>query len=213
MNTNGEDTLTTLTTGGEDTSKTPFTTHDYPVTTPHDVTDDSCDDIDGIYNIHCPHDWDQVTKMTTRWWQGWLTALTDAVVNLVWRPMWLLLMTCDNWSDDQNTTPMTPATPAILTTLTTVGDYLGLSMWRPVDDPRYFLDNIWRLHLAIFIATVESCLSCWQQSQKHYYHHILKLVVWYHMQKTNNTQSSSTQYSNQIPSRQAHLISNRHVWL
>ena len=56
LKTNGEDTLTTPTTDGEDTLTTRFTTHNYLVTTPHDVTDDPCDDIDGLYGIHCPHD-------------------------------------------------------------------------------------------------------------------------------------------------------------
>ena len=139
MKTNGEDILTTPTTGDEDTLTTPFTTHDYLVTTTHDITDDPCDNIDDLYDIHCPHDWDQVTKRTTRWWQGWLTTLTDNVANLVWWPMWLLLMTHDDQSDDQNMTP---------TTLTTTGDYLWWSMWQPVDDPGNFLttsdDSIWQ---------------------------------------------------------------------
>ena len=126
-------------TGGESTLTTPFTTHNYLVTTLHDVTDDPCDNIDDLYDSHCPHDSDQVTKRTTRWWQGWLTTLTDDVGNLVWRPMWLLLTTRDDRSDDQNTTP---------TTLTTTGDYLWWSMRWPVDDPGNFLmtsyDSIWR---------------------------------------------------------------------
>ena len=29
----------------------------------------------------------------TRWWQGWLTTLTDDMANLLWRPMWLLHLT------------------------------------------------------------------------------------------------------------------------
>jgi hypothetical protein len=37
LKTNGEDALMTLTTDGEDTLATPFTTHDYLVTTPHDL--------------------------------------------------------------------------------------------------------------------------------------------------------------------------------
>jgi hypothetical protein len=56
MKTNGEDILTTPTTGGEDTLTNLFKTHDYLVTTPHDVTDDLCYDIDDLYDIHCPHD-------------------------------------------------------------------------------------------------------------------------------------------------------------
>ena len=43
-------------TDGEETLTTPFTTHDYLVTTPHDVTDNPCDDIDDLHGIHCPHD-------------------------------------------------------------------------------------------------------------------------------------------------------------
>jgi hypothetical protein len=57
----------------------------------------------------------------------------------------------DDQSDDQNTT---------LTTLPTTGDYLGRSMWQPVDNPQHFLDDIWWLHLVIFITKVKSCLSC-----------------------------------------------------
>ena len=49
LKTNGEDTLTNSMTGREDTLTTPFTTHDYLVTTLHDITDDPCDDIDGLY--------------------------------------------------------------------------------------------------------------------------------------------------------------------
>ena len=64
--TNGKDTLTTLMTDDEDTLTTPFMTHDYLVTTLHDVTDDPCDDIDYLYAIHCPHDRDQVTKKMTK---------------------------------------------------------------------------------------------------------------------------------------------------
>jgi len=52
--TNREDTLMTPTADGEDTLTTHFTTHNYLVTTPHDVTDDPCDDIDDLYGIHCP---------------------------------------------------------------------------------------------------------------------------------------------------------------
>ena len=44
--TNCEDTLTTLTTIGEDTLTPPVMTHDYLMTTLHDVNDDQCDDID-----------------------------------------------------------------------------------------------------------------------------------------------------------------------
>jgi hypothetical protein len=67
---------------------------------------------------------------------AWLTTQRDNVVNLVWRPMWLLLTTCDDQSDDQNMTP---------TTLTTMGHYVGQSMLWPVGDPWIF---------AIFIAKV-----------------------------------------------------------
>ena len=157
LTTNGDDILTTLKNNGKDTLNTPFTTHDYLLTTLHDVTDDPCDNIDDSYDIHCPHDWDQVMKRTTTWQKGRLMSLTDDVVNLVWWPMWLLLTTCDDRSDNPNTTP---------TTLMTTGDYLWRSMWWPVDDPRKFLDNNWWLHLAIFIAKVESCLSCWVQCPK-----------------------------------------------
>ena len=109
-------TLTTPATGGEDTLMTPFMTHDCLMTTPDNITDDACDDIDNLYDIHCPHDWDQVTKRTSRWQQEWLTTLNDDVANLVWWQMWLLLTTRDDWSDDNNMNP---------TTLTSTGDYLG----------------------------------------------------------------------------------------
>ena len=125
--------------GGEDTLTAPFTTHDYLVTTPHDITDNPCDDIGDLYCIHCPQNWDQLMKRTTRWWQGWLTTPIDNMVNVAWWPMWLLLMTCDDQSDDQNTTP---------TTLMTTGHYLGWSMWWPIEDPENFLmtsdDSIWQ---------------------------------------------------------------------
>ena len=130
VKTNGEDTLTTPMTDGEVTLMTPFTTHNYLVTTPHDITDDPCDDLDDLYGIHCPHDWDQVTKRMTRWRQGLRTTPTDDMVNLVWQPMWRLPMTREHQSDDRNRTP---------TTLMTTGDYLGWSMLWPVDDPRNFL--------------------------------------------------------------------------
>ena len=138
VKTNGKDTLMTPRTDGEDTLKTLFTTHNYLVTTPNDITDNPCDDIDDLYG-HCPHDWDQVMKRTTRWQQERLATPTDDVASLVWWPMWLLLTTREDQSDDQHTTPMT---------LMTTGDYLGWSMWRPVDDPGNFLttfdDSIWR---------------------------------------------------------------------
>jgi hypothetical protein len=119
---------------------TPSTTHDYLVTTLHDITNSRCDDIDDLYGIHCPHDWDQVTKRTTRWWQGWLTTPTDDVANLVWRPMWLLLTTCDDLSDGQNMTPMT---------LTTMGDQLPLMIhvttcWWPWKFSMTSDEFIWR---------------------------------------------------------------------
>ena len=41
-----EDTLTTLMTSGEDTLMTSVATRDHFVTTPNDVTDGPCDDID-----------------------------------------------------------------------------------------------------------------------------------------------------------------------
>ena len=47
--TNGEGTLMLPTTGGEDTLTTPVTTHDYLVTTWHDITDNPCNDIDDLY--------------------------------------------------------------------------------------------------------------------------------------------------------------------
>jgi hypothetical protein len=46
LKTSGEDTLMTLMTSGEDTFTTPVMTHDYLVTTLHDVNDDPCDNID-----------------------------------------------------------------------------------------------------------------------------------------------------------------------
>ena len=141
MKTNGENTLTNPMTDGEDTLTTLFTTHNYLVTTPHEVTDDPCDNIDDLYGIHCLHDWDQVMTRTTRWWQGRLPTPTDDMANLVWWPMWLLLATCNDRSDDQNTT---------LPTLTTTGDSLLCSMWQSVDDPGNFLttsdDSIWQYY-------------------------------------------------------------------
>ena len=56
LTTNGDDILMTMKTNGEDTLMTPFKTYNYIVTTLHDVTDDPCDDIDNLYDIHCPHD-------------------------------------------------------------------------------------------------------------------------------------------------------------
>ena len=55
LKTNGEDTLTTPMTDGEDTLTTTFITHNYLVTTMHDITDDPCDDIDNLDGILCPH--------------------------------------------------------------------------------------------------------------------------------------------------------------
>ena len=54
VKTNGEDTLTTPTTGCEDTFTTSSMTHDFLVTTPHDITDDPCDKFDNLYDIHYP---------------------------------------------------------------------------------------------------------------------------------------------------------------
>jgi len=151
MKTNGEDILTSLTTDGEDTLMTHITASDYLVTTPHDVTEDPCDSIDNFYGIHCPHDWDQVTKRMTMWQQGWLMTQTYDVANPVWWPMWWLLWTCDDQSDDQNTTPMT---------LMTMGDYIGWSMWRPVNGPGNFHDDMWGLHLAILQPKLKAvCLA------------------------------------------------------
>ena len=46
LKTIGEDTLTTPATSGEDTLMTPVATRDYFVTTPNDITDNICEDID-----------------------------------------------------------------------------------------------------------------------------------------------------------------------
>jgi len=46
LKTIGEDTLTPQMTSGEDTLTTAVATRDHFVTTPNDVTDDPCDDID-----------------------------------------------------------------------------------------------------------------------------------------------------------------------
>ena len=73
-----------------------------------------------------------------------------------WWTMWLLLTTPDNPSDDQNMTPRT---------LTTLDEYHWQSMWWPGDDTHNFLDDIWRLHLEIFIIKVKSCLSCWHTTE------------------------------------------------
>ena len=56
LKTNGEDTLTTSMTSGEDPLTTAVMTRDYLVTTPHDITDNPCDDVDDLYGINCPHD-------------------------------------------------------------------------------------------------------------------------------------------------------------
>jgi len=97
---------------------------------------------------------EQVTKSTTPWRPWQLTILTDNPTDLLWRPMWLHLTTRDHLSEDKKTT---------LTTLTTLVDDLIRPMWRPVDDCQKSLDDIWRLHLAILIAKVENCLSCWYE--------------------------------------------------
>jgi hypothetical protein len=100
----------------------------------------------------CAHNWlwpsdekdDKVTtKMTDdrEWWHG----------KFKWWTLWLLLTTPDDPSDDQNTTP---------TTLTTLCEDRWQSMWWPGDDTHNFCDDIWWFHLAIFIAKVESGLSC-----------------------------------------------------
>jgi len=52
LKTNGEDTLTTPMISGENTLMTTVTTRDYLVTTPHDVTDDPCDDMDDLEQIN-----------------------------------------------------------------------------------------------------------------------------------------------------------------
>jgi hypothetical protein len=51
---------------------------DYLVTTHHDVTNDQCDDMEYLAHIT---DYDQVTKMTTRW-QRWWRTVTDDMTNL-----------------------------------------------------------------------------------------------------------------------------------
>jgi len=61
---------------------------------------------------------------------------------------WLLLTTPGNPSNGQNTT------------LTTTSDYLGQSMWQRVHIPQNCLADIGWVHLATFIAKVESCLPC-----------------------------------------------------
>jgi hypothetical protein len=130
------------------------------LTTPHEITEGSCDDIDDleqmgqIYRKAYGGGPYQVTTRTTSWWQWWLTTLSDNVVKPVRQPVWLLLMTPDDLSEDQNTTLTT------MMTLMTTGDYLGWSMLWPIDDPKKFFDDSWLLHLAIFITKVESCLSC-----------------------------------------------------
>ena len=53
LKTNGEDTLTltTLLISCEDNLTTPVMTCDYLVTTPHDITEDPCDNIDDLEQI------------------------------------------------------------------------------------------------------------------------------------------------------------------
>ena len=51
LKTHGEDSLTVPRNSGEDTLMTPVMTRDYLVTTPHDVIDNPCDDIDGLEQI------------------------------------------------------------------------------------------------------------------------------------------------------------------
>jgi len=48
-----------------------------------------------------------VSMIETKSGYGRLMTLCDDMVNFVWWPMWLLLTTCDDQSDDQNTTLMT----------------------------------------------------------------------------------------------------------
>ena len=55
VKTNGEDTLMTPMTDGEDTLMAPSRTHNDLVTTLHEVTDNPCDNIDDLDDIHCPH--------------------------------------------------------------------------------------------------------------------------------------------------------------
>jgi hypothetical protein len=64
-------------------------------------------------------------------------------------PRYTVLTTPDDPSDDQNTTRRTWQH-----WMNTV------DVWWPGDDTHNFLDDIWRVHLAILIAKVESCLSC-----------------------------------------------------
>ena len=67
----------------------------------------------------------------------------------------------DHPRDDQNTIQMT---------LTTSGDFLGRSLWWTGDDPDNYMttsEDIWRLEVAIFIARVNICLSCWLLERWH----------------------------------------------
>jgi hypothetical protein len=58
LKTNGEDTLMTPMTDDEDTLTNPVMTLNYLVTTPHDVSNNPCDEIDDLYvNLRILHDW------------------------------------------------------------------------------------------------------------------------------------------------------------
>ena len=52
-------------TSGEDTLMTPATTQDYLATTPHDVTDNPCDNIDDLEQITCLC----ISMIETKWQQ------------------------------------------------------------------------------------------------------------------------------------------------
>ena len=86
----------------------------------------------------------KVTTRTTngpKWWRGESCVTTNvATAHNTWWPKWQPKYNPDN-PDDNRWLPWT-----INVT----------NCWQPWK----FLDDIWRLHLVIFIAKVESCLPC-----------------------------------------------------
>ena len=116
-----------------------------------------------------------------------------------WRPMWQHWRPWLTPSDekDNKVTTRTTNNPncrrgesCVMTDVTTAHN-MWWPKWRPKYDlgdpnnnawlhltinvmtwwwPWKFLDDIWRLHLAIFIAKVESCMSCWMPNQYFFKH-------------------------------------------
>jgi len=103
-------------------------------------------------NNYSSPEWEQVAKSMTLWWPWRLTNLTDNPTDLLWLPMWLHVMTPDNLSDNKKQ----PWWPWWLWLM--ISDNPGDG--RPVNGRQKSFDDIWRLHLVIFIAKVKNFLSC-----------------------------------------------------